>query len=177
MRTYTKLHLSSEPDLIFGSAVYPLTTKKGLVIGGGTVYPELNFTLPPIEICNENLNIIKDMYHSIMVDACERALNLECPGFVVEFETLIEMTLTPQYAIEVTKVITGVLEDYFSKYGLKTALRITPNDTHEKNRPPKMFTGKLLDGMLTTFEECTNAGAELLSIESTGVKKSMMMRY
>ena len=29
---------------------HPVTTRSGLVIGGGEVYPELNFTLPDVHV-------------------------------------------------------------------------------------------------------------------------------
>lgn len=47
---YQKLTIDNPSDLIFGTAPYPITTRRGIVIGGGRVYPELNFTLPPISI-------------------------------------------------------------------------------------------------------------------------------
>lgn len=171
MKNFNQLAYANANELIFGTALYPVKTKKGVEIGGGTVYPELNFTLPSIEIVDANFDKIKAIYGSIITDAADRALALESPGFVVEFETLIEMTLKPEYAIEITKVIAGILDDYHTRHGLKTALRITPNDTRDKNRPPIMRSGELLDNLLTAFEGCAAAGAELLSIESTGGKE------
>jgi methanol--5-hydroxybenzimidazolylcobamide Co-methyltransferase len=54
---------------------------------------------------------------------------------------------------------------------LKTVLRITPNDTREMVRPPRMRSGPLYEAMLATFDGCAAAGAELLSIESVGGKE------
>lgn len=171
MKKFANLAYQSPDDLIFGTALYPVVTQKGVVIGGGMVYPELNFTLPPIEINAANFEKIKGIYASIITDAADRAVALESPGFVVEFETLIEMTLNPEYAIELTKIISGILNEYYQRHGLKTALRITPNDTRDKNRPPIMRSGELLDDLLRAFEGCATGGAELLSIESTGGKE------
>ena len=47
---YTSLAIDDPIELTFGIAPKPLTTRSGMIIGGGTVYPELNFTLPPITI-------------------------------------------------------------------------------------------------------------------------------
>ena len=58
-----------------------------------------------------------------------------------------------------------------AKHGLKTVLRMTPNDTREMERPPRMRSGPLWDCMLETFDGCAAAGAELLSIESVGGKE------
>ena len=45
---YQSLAISDPQELTFGLAPKPVTTLSGMVIGGGTVYPELNFTLPPM---------------------------------------------------------------------------------------------------------------------------------
>ena len=54
---------------------------------------------------------------------------------------------------------------------MKSVLRITPNDTREMERPPRMRSGKLYEAMIQTFDGCAAAGAELLSIESVGGKE------
>jgi methanol--5-hydroxybenzimidazolylcobamide Co-methyltransferase len=56
---YKKLALEKPKDLIFGTAPHPVTTKRGLEIGGGDVYPELNFTLPAISINEANMPEIR----------------------------------------------------------------------------------------------------------------------
>jgi len=81
------------------------------------------------------------------------------------------MTTNPQYAIELTATVNEVLDSYFDRHGLKTALRITPNDTREMKRPPVMRQGNLLDSMIATFDGCAREGGEMLSIESTGGKE------
>ena len=47
---YKSLAIDNPESLVFGTAPYPLATRSGMVIGGGQVYPELNFTLPPMNI-------------------------------------------------------------------------------------------------------------------------------
>ena len=171
MAEFKSLAIATPDDLIFGRASKPLTTRRGLVIGGGTVYPEVNFTLPPTEVSQENLTTIRAMYRDMVDGVCRRAVELESDGIVVEFETLIEMTTTPSMAIDLTAAMCEVLEDYYQKHGLRSAFRITPNDTRELVRPPFMRSGAHWDAMLETFEGCARAGAELLAIESTGGKE------
>lgn len=171
MKEFTSLAVDRPEDLVFGTAPHPVTTRRGLTIGGGTVYPELNFTLPTMEVGSATLERIVEMYRSIVDGACRRAVELGLDGLVVEFETLIEMTLDPSMAIRVSGVINEVLEKYCASEGLKTALRITPNDTRDKTRPPHMRSGELLEGMWETFRGCLAEGAELPSIESTGGKE------
>jgi methanol--5-hydroxybenzimidazolylcobamide Co-methyltransferase len=171
MKSFSKLAIPNPRDLMFGRAPRPFTTRRGLVIGGGRVYPELNFTVPPMEIHEATFPEIRIMYRDAVEEACRRAVDLGVEGFVVEYETLVEMTKTPRYAVELTAIMNEVLETYFARNGLKTALRITPNDLREFKRPPVLRSGGLLDLMIETFAGCARAGAEMLSIESTGGKE------
>jgi methanol--5-hydroxybenzimidazolylcobamide Co-methyltransferase len=45
MNQFDRLAISEPAELRFGVAPKPLVTRRGLSIGGGSVYPELNFTL------------------------------------------------------------------------------------------------------------------------------------
>src|SRR5262249_20145798 len=96
---------------------------------------------------------------------------LEAPGLVVEFETLPPMTENPGWGIELTRILLDGMETAHAKHGLKSVLRITPNDTREMVRPPRMRSGPLYEAMLAAFDGCAAAGAELLSIESVGGKE------
>jgi methanol--5-hydroxybenzimidazolylcobamide Co-methyltransferase len=171
MKSYSSLTIQNPDDLIFGLAPHPFTTRRGLVIGGGKVYPELNFTVPAMEISDATFPSLRTMYREIVDEACKRAIDLNADGIVIEFETLVEMTRKPRYAVELTEIMNDVLEGHYAKKGLKSALRITPNDLREFNRPQIMRSGELLDRMLETFSGCAGAGAEMLSIESTGGKE------
>jgi methanol--5-hydroxybenzimidazolylcobamide Co-methyltransferase len=135
---YRSLAISNPKDLIFGHAVKPVTTRRGLVIGGGLVYPELNFTLPPMEITTQTLPDIRNHYRDIVQSSLEKALHLHSDGVVFEFETLIEMTRTPSIGIELTKLMNDICEDFYQKHGLKSEIRLTPNDLREFERPPKL---------------------------------------
>jgi methanol--5-hydroxybenzimidazolylcobamide Co-methyltransferase len=142
-----------------------------LIIGGGKVYPELNFTLPPMTVNEENMPDISRHYREIATGALERALHLNCPGLVLEFETLIEMTQNPKIGIELVKIMNNICEDYYQKHNLISEIRLTPNDLREFERPPRQRTTQLLDPMMELFEKGAEAGGNLLSIESTGGKE------
>lgn len=171
MKSYSQLAIPRPQQLIFGRAPKPLKTRRNMVIGGGVVYPELNFTLPPMFVNRETMPAVMDHYRQIITGAVARAVELEPPGLVVEFETLPPMTENPQWGIDITKVLLDGLEESWAKHGLKSVLRITPNDTREMDRPPVMRSGLLWENMIKTFEGCAAAGAELLSIESVGGKE------
>ena len=168
---YNKLEIESADQLVFGTAPYPVTTSRGLVIGGGKVYPELNFTLPPMTVSEENMAEISRHYREIVTGALDRALHLESPGLVLEFETLVEMTQHPGIGIELVKIMNDICEDYYQKHGLISEIRLTPNDLREFERPPRQRSTKLLDPMMELFEKGAEAGGNLLSIESTGGKE------
>jgi methanol--5-hydroxybenzimidazolylcobamide Co-methyltransferase len=168
---YTNLTIEKAGSLYFGHAPSPVTTRRGLVIGGGTVYPELNFTLPPMKINPEDLTPVITHYREIVSGALGRAVELHSNGLVLEFETLIEMTRHPSVGVELVKVMNEVCEDFYQKHGLKSEIRLTPNDLREFDRPPKQRTSALLDPMMELFEEGAKAGGDLLSIESTGGKE------
>jgi methanol--5-hydroxybenzimidazolylcobamide Co-methyltransferase len=169
--TYQKLAIQRPDDLLFGIAPKPLTTRRGMVIGGGQVYPELNFTLPPMFVDAHTMPEVRQHYRDIITGACRRAVELEAPGLVIEFETLPPMTENPAWGIELTRILLDGMEEAHAKHGLKSVLRITPNDTREMERPPRMRSGKLYEAMIQTFDGCAAAGAELLSIESVGGKE------
>lgn len=171
MTRFNHLTIAAPADLRFGVAPKPLTTRRGMTLGGGLVYPELNFTLPPMLVNEQTMPEVREHYRQIITGALQRAGELEAPGLVVEFETLPPMTENPDWGIELTRILLDGMEEAHSRHGLKSVLRITPNDTREMVRPPRMRSGPLYEAMLQTFAGCAAAGAELLSIESVGGKE------
>ena len=168
---YTDLAIRTPQELLFGTAPKPLTTRRGMVIGGGKVYPELNFTLPPMEINAETMPVVLDHYKQIIEGALLRAAELDSEGVVIEFETLPPMTEHFQWGLDVAKVLMEGMDSAWDKYKLPTVFRMTPNDNREFVRPPEMRSGYYWDNMVKLFEGATAAGAELLSIESVGGKE------
>lgn len=168
---YKSLIINNPEDLMFGRAPKPVKTRRGLEIGGGQVYAELNFTLPIMSINDSTLKDVYEHYRGIAEGALERALHLESKGVVLELETLLEMTKTPSIGVEIVKVMNEICENYYQKYGLKSEIRLTPNDLREFDRPAKQRTSQYLEPMMELFEKGSIAGGDLLSIESTGGKE------
>ena len=168
---YKSLAIENPSELIFGSAPKPLTTRSGMIIGGGTVYPELNFTLPPMKIDSSTMPEVRRNYEQIIEGSLRRAAELHAPGVVIEFETLPPMTEHPAWGLEIAKVLLEGMQQEVNRSGLKSVLRMTPNDNREFERPPLMRHGRYWDAMLELFEGSAAAGAELLSIESVGGKE------
>jgi methanol--5-hydroxybenzimidazolylcobamide Co-methyltransferase len=168
---YSSLVISDPDQLVYGVAPHPVTTRHGMVIGGGTVYPELNFTLPNIKIDAASMPEIRRHYQQIVTEALQRAAELETPGVVLEFETLPPMTEFPDFGMDIINILLEGIETAHQRYGLKAALRATPNDNREFVRPPLMRSGRYWEAMLELFERSAGAGAEFLSIESVGGKE------
>jgi len=168
---YKSLIITNPENLMFGMAPNPVKTRRGLEIGGGQVYAELNFTLPIMSINESTLSQVYAHYREIAEGALERALHLNSKGVVLEFETLLEMTKTPDIGVEIVKIMNEICENYFQKYGLASEIRLTPNDLREFERPAKQRSSAYLNPMMELFERGMIAGGDLLSIESTGGKE------
>ena len=171
MIKYNQLTIKSLDNFVFGYCPNPVTLKNGMVIGGGEVYPELNFTLPDMIIDATTMPEVRNQYHSMLTGACKRAVDLGVPGFIVEFELLPDLTLVPEWGAEITALIREELDKIQEKHGVLVGLRVTPNDIREFARPPVMKNGEYVEKMYRSFQLCAEAGADMLSIESTGGKE------
>ena len=168
---FRELAIPHADDLLFGTAHRPRRTRHGLHLGGGLVYPELNFTLPPIDVSPATMPEVTRHYREIITGALQRAVELEAPGVVIEFETVPPMTANPDIGLEIVQILLAGMEEARTRHGLKTVLRMTPNDNREFARPPVMRSGEHWEHMLELFNRSAAAGAELLSIESVGGKE------
>ena len=106
---FTHLEISDPDKLVFGSAAHPVECGYDLKIGGGQVYPEINFTLPPMKIEGHTWAEVIDHYRTIAEVICSRSVKLGLPGLVVEFEQLPPMTENPQWGAEITKILKDAL--------------------------------------------------------------------
>ena len=169
--SYSTLAIGDLDSFVFGRCPAPVRVGNELTIGAGTVYPELNFTLPPMSINAQTMPAVCREYASMVDEALSRAVALQVPGVVVEFELLPELTDVPEWGAEVTAVLREALDRHHDRDGLACALRVTPNDIREFIRPPLMRRGEKWERMLRSFELCAEAGADMLAIESTGGKE------
>lgn len=170
-KQFTKLAYDSLDDFIYGSCPHPVTCKNGMVIGGGEVYPEVNFTLPSMVATEETLPEAKEIYKAIINGVLKKARDLHASNLVIEFETLPQYTEHPEWGIAIHKLLRDTMFEYEVKYGLKSVMRMTPNDLREMNRPPVMRSGQYWDEMVRVFEQTARDGADILAIESTGGKE------
>jgi len=172
MRThFTSLAVADPDTLCFGTAPRPVSCGFGLRIGGGTVYPELNFTLPTMTIESQTWTEVVKHYREIGEMIVRAAKRLRLPGLAVEFELLPPMTERPEWGAEITGILVDALQKAHNAYQLPCALRVTPTDVRDRQRPPLLRTGEEWDILCDSFERCARAGAHILSIESVGGKE------
>jgi methanol--5-hydroxybenzimidazolylcobamide Co-methyltransferase len=169
MKTFTELAHNDLNSFIYGKSKNPVTTKNGIVIGNGDVYPELNFTLPPMLITKESMPEVLEQYRQMTEDAAKRAVDLSVPAYIVEVELLPAATYNPDWGIEIIKTVREAMYKYETN-GVKSALRATPVDIREDKESPHMWHGSHWDKIMEVFEGSAKAGAELLAIESIGGK-------
>jgi len=171
MKKFFRLAIDSIDQFMYGRCPAPLTLQNGMVIGGGIVFPELNFTLPNMIIDSSSMPEVRNQYQQMITETSKRAAELGVPGLIVEFELLPDLTLNPEWGAEITGILREHMDVIQSKHGIKTGLRVTPNDIREFARPPVLKHGEFVDKMYRSFELCARAGADMLSIESTGGKE------
>ena len=168
---YRTLAVSDPDGLVYGRSPRPVQCGFGLTIGSGRVFPEVNFTLPAISISTETWNDVLAHYHEMAKGILKRAIALQAPGIVLEFELLPAMTDTPEWGAEITKLLHGYLRDAYEKHGLRSALRVTPTDIRDQGKPPVLRGGAPWEKLKRSFELCMDAGADIVSIESIGGKE------
>lgn len=165
------LAVSGADELVFGRAPKPVACGFGLTIGAGEVFPEVNFTLPAIGVTDQNWREIVEHYNDIGKSVLRRAVALNVPGIVVEFELLPAMTEMPEWGAEITAVLHGHLKQAFERHGLRSALRVTPTDIRDQRKPPALRTGEPWEKLQRSVQRCIEAGADIISIESIGGKE------
>lgn len=171
MTNFSKMAYQSADDLMFGRAKVPVTCGYGLEVGTGMVLPEVNFTLPTMKVEHEQLPAILRQYDDMVSCILQRLVTLGMPGAMIEFEHAPQMTEELEIGTAITAKIRTLMQSFYEKHGLRTALRVTVCDIREKSRPPQMRSGEATEKMFEAFRLSAANGAHLLSIESTGGKE------
>jgi methanol--5-hydroxybenzimidazolylcobamide Co-methyltransferase len=167
-----ELAVGDAEELIFGRAPRPVRCGLGpLEIGGGEVFPEVNFTLPAMEVSEETWSDVVEQCRQMVDGILRRAAALRVPGLVLEFEHLPPMTERPEWGEQITRLTRKLMEEAHRREGIPMALRVTPVDLRDATRPPPLRTGRELELMLESLRRCAGAGADILSIESIGGKE------
>ena len=97
MKIFDSLAIQNVDDFHFGICPHPITLKNGISLGNGSVYPEINFTLPNMQINAETMPEVKNQFLQIITGVCDRAVELHAACIVVEYELLPDLTLMPEW--------------------------------------------------------------------------------
>ncbi len=163
----TSMAYGSGEEMIFGTAKKPVTTKRGIVIGGGYVHPEV---VPhPRAGSEKTMKTLLREYERANGDALERMVIVGHPTLVVENEHVFQMTHNPKWGGEIAAQTARQMDDCLDKYGLKAAYRSTPADL----RKPDMHDMRTSDytmEIIESFKEVSKY-ADIVSIESMGGKE------
>ena len=135
------------------------------------VFPEVNYTLPPVTIGPDTIEWVCAQYRRMVGAILARSADLKVPGLVLEFEQPFDLTMHPEWGARVTAETKDLMREFHSRTGTPCALRVTVADIRDKTRPPRMRTGEELAWMKEAFRACAKAGGDILSIESTGGKE------
>lgn len=163
----TAMAYKSGDEMIFGTAKFPVTTKRGMKIGGGFVHPEV---VPhPRPGSEKILKTLLREYEKANGDALERMVIVGHPTLQIENEHVFQMTHNPTWGGEIAAQTARQMDDYLAKYGLIASHRSTIADLR---RPENvhMRTGDYTKEMIESFNECSKH-ADIVSIESMGGKE------
>ena len=95
----TKMAYKSGDEMVFGTAKHPVTTKRGIVIGGGYVHPEV---VPhPRPGSEKTMKTLLREYERANGDALERMVVVGHPTLQIENEHVFQMTHNPKWGGEI----------------------------------------------------------------------------
>lgn len=167
MKLTSQMAYKSADEMIFGTCKKPVTSKRGLVYGGGHVIPEV---VPhPRPGSEKTMKTLLREYERANGDALERCVIVGHPCLMIENEHVFQMTHNPKWGGEIAAQTAKQMDEYLQKYGLKAAYRSTPADL----RKPDMHHMRESDythEIIESFKEVSKY-ADVVSIESMGGKE------
>ena len=168
MKRYTKMEYENPDEMTFGFSKHPVKTKNGLEIGAGYVNPIIK--VAPKEGTENSKDTMVSECRNIAISACQRAVNIGLPSFILEQEHIAQQTANPDWAGECTQAQVEVLEKFQDEYGIKTALKATPADIRDEAKGENYRTSSQYQQVMESIEQCCENGASIICIETTGGK-------
>jgi methanol--5-hydroxybenzimidazolylcobamide Co-methyltransferase len=119
-RHFTGLAYKSPEDVIFGEAPNPVSAGFGVIVGGGQVLPEVDFTLPTMTIAPSTWKDVQTQFQHMIKGVLTRATQLDCSVLGLEIEHLYELTTNPEWGADITRQAKSIMEEAFRKNGQAT---------------------------------------------------------
>ncbi len=167
MKVYESLAYPSWDEIVFGRAVHPVKCGLGLEIGNGMVHPEVKYH--PRPGTESDFDLIFNEYQRMTKDILQRCIEIGLPSVVLELEHVFQLTFNVKWGGDIAHMTKWLLQEYHNKFGLQGALRVTVADIR---KPENGYRGSEEYGrVMESFVEAAEAGADILSIESTGGKE------
>ena len=167
MKLTDSMEYSSPEEMMFGTARKPVKTKRGLVIGGGQVIPEIvPHPRPGSEL---SLKTLLREFERANGDVLERCVVVGHPGIIIENEHVFQMTHNSKWGMEIAAQTVRQIEEYQEKYGLKAAYRSTIADIRKPDMVDMRNSDRAFE-VLESFQACAKY-ADIVSIESMGGKE------
>jgi methanol---5-hydroxybenzimidazolylcobamide Co-methyltransferase len=167
MKLSETMAYGSADEMMFGFAKQPVTTRRGLVIGGGSVIAEV---VPhPRPGSETSMRTLLREFERANGDVLERCVSIGAPCVVLENEHVFQMTDDPDWGSEIAALAARQIDEYEQQYGLKAAYRATIADL----RKPSMVNlrdSERTRKVLAAIAACA-PHADILSIESIGGKE------
>lgn len=167
MKLTGSMAYASAEEMMFGFSKKPVTTRRGLVIGGGSVIAEV---VPhPRPGSEKTLRTLLREFERANGDVLDRCISIGAPCLVLENEHVYQMTDDPDWGMEIAAQSTRQIDEYAEQFGLRAAYRATIADL----RKPDMVNirdSERTSKVLASFKACARY-ADILSIESIGGKE------
>jgi len=165
---YTSMAYKDPDEMVFGHAKFPVSEHWDIQFGAGYVVPEVK--VAPRPGTEKDLETLKKECVSIAEQACERAVGIGIPFFMLEQEHVFQQTYNPKWAGEITAAQAAVLEKYHEEYGIKVALRQTVADIRVEEKKPGLRGSDYDNRIAETVEACAANGASDIAMETMGGK-------
>ncbi|WP_028582364.1 methyltransferase MtaB domain-containing protein [Desulfogranum japonicum] len=154
-------------EMMFGTCLYPVTTRRGMCLGGGEVIPEI--VVHPRAGSEKSLKTLLREFERGYNDALERCVSIGHPHVCLEIEHVAQMTQKTEWGEDVAAQTVSLMDRYEERYGIVSGCRFTIADL----RKPDMVHMRDSDRSQRVLEAIAACArhADMVAIESIGGKE------
>ncbi|MCE7698332.1 MAG: methanol--corrinoid methyltransferase, partial [Methanobacterium paludis] len=168
MKRFTRMIYKTPDEMVFGRAKFPVSQRWNTQFGAGYVVPEIK--VAPVEGSEDSKEKMVSECRNIAQSACERAVAVGLPAFMLEQEHISQQTNNPDWTAECTQIQAETLEKYHDEYDIRVSLMATPADIRVEERAPGLRGSDYDNKVMESIEASAANGASCVAIETTGGK-------